>query len=79
MGNSRAFVACSVWSAAARRDTSGRSRPIAVVKNGPLRVGVGQRAAVKSGDVAFERTDRPLQDADNRVARAVNGHRTAEH
>ena len=47
IGNNRAFVARSVSSAAAC-GTSGRSRPSTVVKNGPLRFGGGQRAAVKS-------------------------------
>ncbi len=47
MGNSRAFVARSVSSAAARA-TSGRSRPSTIVMNGPLRFGAGQRAIVKA-------------------------------
>ena len=46
-GKSRAFVARSASSAAAR-DTSGRRRPSTIVKNGPLRLGGGQRAAVNS-------------------------------
>ena len=58
MGKRRAFVARSVSSAEAR-EMSGRRRPIAIVKNGPFRLGTGHRAAVNiatfcsSGPVTF--------------------------
>ena len=71
IGNSRAFVARSA-SLATLGATPGFRRAIAIVKNGPLRLGVGHRSAVNTATLRSSGPTVVLEHADNGVLDAVD-------
>ena len=74
IGNSRALVARSASMRPPAPTRRGAAAPSTVRKNGPLRVGVGQRAGENTAMSRSSGPERRLQHADDRGAGAVDDH-----